>query len=185
MRASIGSVAGSLPRVDQPAAPDPDREASIARWLAGFAAVDGDAMPPHHPRCLGCGPDNPHGHQLQVHRDGDSVRTGYAFDARHMGAPGIAHGGAVATVMDDLLGFLLFIVREAAVTRHLEVSYRKPVLIGQPYDGIASLARREGRKLFCTGTLTGPDGVVAVEAQALFLVVGRGHFEGTGATIAP
>ena len=69
------------------------QEASIASWLAGFAVTDGDRLPPHHPRCLGCGPDNPHGHHLEVRRDGDSVRTGYVFDSRHMGAPGIAHGG--------------------------------------------------------------------------------------------
>lgn len=178
-----GGTAGSLPRVDQLSAAD--REASVARWLAGFATVDGDAMPPHHPGCLGCGPDNPHGHRLQVHRDGDAVRTGCTFDERHMGAPGIAHGGAVATVMDDLLGFLLFVVREPGVTRHLEVSYRKPVVLGQLYDGVACLERREGRKLFCTGSLTGPDGVVAVEAKGLFLVVGLEHFQGSGATVAP
>ena len=44
-----------------------------------------------------------------------------AFEDRHVGAPGIAHGGAVATVFDDLFGFLLYAVAELAVTRSLQV----------------------------------------------------------------
>ena len=150
---------------DSPRSPSAD---VVARWLAGFAGRTSGELPPHHPECLGCGPDNPHGHHLQVVRDGDAVRTSCVFDQRHVGAPGIAHGGAVATVVDDLLGFLLFVVGEPGVTRHLEVGYRKPVLLGQRYDGQALLDRREGRKLFCTATLTDPGGGVAVQAKALF-----------------
>ena len=163
------------------AAPDPD----VARWLSGFSAGSGQALPPHHPRCLGCGPDNPHGHHLQALRDGDRVRASHVFAERFVGAPGIAHGGAVATVVDDLLGFLLYVAREPGVTRHLEVGYRRPVLLGRRYDFVAELERREGRKLFCRAAATDPDGVVAVEATALFLVVGREHFQQAGTSVAP
>ena len=40
------------------------------------------------------------------------------------GAPEIAHRGAVATVIDDLYGFVLYIVGTPAVTRELTVDYR-------------------------------------------------------------
>jgi len=133
-------------------------------------------VPAHQPHCLGCGPDNPHGHHLQVRRYGDGVVAEHTFDNRHVGAPGIAHGGAVATVLDDLFGFVLYVVGDLAVTRHLEVGYRAPVLLGVPYLLEAGLDRREGRKLFVSARGVDEDGALVVEAQAVFIVVELQHF---------
>lgn len=79
------------------------------------------------------GPENPNGHFLSVRRDGDGVVAHHQFDQRHVGAPGIAHGGAVATVIDDLFGFLLYSVGELAVTRRLALDYLAPALLDTPY----------------------------------------------------
>jgi len=157
------------------------RDPVLEQWAQGFAGSPagrdpGEVLPAHHPQCLGCGPDNPHGHHLQVWRDGDRVRTRHVFDSRHVGAPGIAHGGAVATVLDDLFGFLLYVVGEVAVTRHLEVGYRAPVLLGVPYPLEAGLERREGRKLFVAARGVDEQGALVVESTALFIVVGVEHF---------
>lgn len=133
-------------------------------------------LPPHWPTCLGCGPDNPHGYHLQVRREGDGVVAEHAFAEHHSGAPGIAHGGAVATVVDDVLGFLLFVVRIAGVTRHLQVDYLKPVLVGVPYVVRARVDSRDGRKLWVSCSCAGPDGVVTFTAKALFLEVPLEHF---------
>jgi len=156
----------------------------VARWAQGFAdhvpaeASGPQALPPHHPQCLGCGPDNPHGHHLSVQPDGDlAVATRHTFDVRHVGAPGIAHGGAVATVLDDLFGFLLYRVNELAVTRHLDVDYHAPVLLDTPYLLRAWVQRRDGRKLFVQAQGKGETGRPVVAAKALFLVVAVEHFQ--------
>lgn len=150
----------------------------LARWAESFAGRDvhADVLPAHHPQCVGCGQDNPHGHQLQAWRVGDVVHARHVFDERHVGAPGIAHGGAVATVLDDLFGFVLYVVGDLAVTRHLEVGYRAPVLLDVPYLLDARLDRREGRKLFVSARGTGEDGALVVEAKAVFIVVELQHF---------
>lgn len=110
-----------------------DLKSMLATWAEKFRPhAEGVDLPPHHEQCLGCGPDNPHGHHLQVRRYGDGVVAEHTFDNRHVGAPGIAHGGAVATVIDDLYGFLLYLVGAPAVTRQLTVDYRAPVMIGTP-----------------------------------------------------
>jgi hypothetical protein len=57
----------------------------------------------------------------------------HVFDRRQGGAPGLAPGGAVAAACDDLFGFLLYTVGEPAVTRSLEIGYRRPVELGVPY----------------------------------------------------
>jgi acyl-coenzyme A thioesterase PaaI-like protein len=159
--------------------PDP----VIQGWAQGFSAsaatsLHEDGLPAHHQHCLGCGPDNPHGHHLQVWRDGDLVRSRHAFDPRHVGAPGIAHGGAVATVLDDLFGFVLYVVGDLAVTRHLEVGYRAPVLLGVPYLFEAGLDQRQGRKLFVSARGVDEQGALVVEAKAVFIVVDLQHFQG-------
>lgn len=143
-----------------------------------------EPLPPHHPDCLGCGPDVPGGFHLQVFRDGDEVVTEHVFDRQHTGAPGIAHGGAVATVCDDVLGYLLYVARVPGVTRHLAVDYRSPVLLGAPYSVRGRLDRRDGRKLFVSCTGTGPDGGLAFTAAGLFLQVPLAHFA-VGSRLAP
>jgi acyl-coenzyme A thioesterase PaaI-like protein len=137
---------------------------------------DGSRLPPHSEGCLGCGPANPHGHHLQVHRDGDTVVGVHTFDGRHVGAPGIAHGGAVATVFDDVFGFLLFVVGELAVTRSLTVDYSAPALLGTEYCLTAGLDRREGRRLHVSAHLRRSDGHQIASATAIFIVVSVDHF---------
>lgn len=157
-----------------------EADAVHADWPADFAhrATAADVLPAHHPECLGCGPDNPHGHHLQARRAGERVVSQHIFDARHVGAPGIAHGGAVATVVDDLFGFLLYLVGEPAVTRHLEIDYHAPVRLRRRYALEARLERREGRKLFVRATGTDDAGSTAFTAQAVFIVVPLQHFSG-------
>ena len=145
------------------------------RSVADRLATDG-ALPPHYPTCLGCGPDATQGFHLEVRRDGDEVVAEHRFEPRHSGAPGIAHGGAVATVVDDVLGFLLYLAGVPGVTRMLEVEYVKPVLVGVPYTVRGRVDERDGRKVWvsCSGRDAG--GVEAFRAKGLFLAVGLEHF---------
>lgn len=152
---------------------------SFLQWWAEKFRVhpDGTDLPHHHDDCLGCGPRNPHGHHLRVRRVGDRVVAEHRFDDRHVGAPGIVHGGAVATVVDDLFGFLLYVVGSPAVTRQLDIQYLAPVLIGQTYELAAWLRSREGRKLFVEASVRHPDGATVATSTALFLMVDLAHFE--------
>lgn len=152
-----------------------------ADLLAGFADKfrrhpDGVVLPPHQDRCLGCGPDNPHGHHLEAVRRGEHVEARHVFDGRHEGGPGIAHGGAVATVLDDLYGFLLYAEGGPAVTRRLEVEYLRPVYLSTPYLLEARVDRRDERKLFLSAEIHAAGGAAAVTSTAFFLKVDLAHF---------
>ncbi|GAA3540984.1 hypothetical protein GCM10022196_21420 [Aeromicrobium flavum] len=154
-----------------------DMQALLAMWSEKFVDYpDGAELPVHHDHCLGCGPHNPHGHHLRAVREGDGVEAWHEFDARHVGAPGIVHGGAVATVVDDLYGCLLFLEGGPAVTRQLTIDYLAPVLIGTTYRLRADVARRDGRKLFLAASAIGPDGSAVVSSTAVFVKVGAEHF---------
>lgn len=118
--------------------------AAFAR--GGWAA--GDRLPAHAAWCFVCGEDNPAGLGLQVFAaEGDAVRATQRFGTTHGGAPGVAHGGAVAAVLDDLFGFVLVRIMVPAVTRDLHVTYRLPTRLDVDTELDAALVGRDGRDL--------------------------------------
>ena len=137
-------------------------------------------LPPHHPNCLGCGPDNPGSLGLRLAIDGERVTGEVTLDERHQGAPGFAHGGAVATALDDTLGTLLVVLGQPGVTASLEVNYRRPAFLGRRFRLDAEVERIEGRKIHMTARMR-DDGDVVAEARALFIQVEPDHFLQTGA----
>ena len=71
------------------------------------------SLPPHYPTCFGCGPDAEFGMHVVARKVGEEIHATYTFSPKHSGAPGIAHGGTVAALVDDVCGFLLFVVQAA------------------------------------------------------------------------
>lgn len=130
----------------------------------------------HLETCFGCGPANSAGLGLEVlvgDEDGVVVAD-YTFKERHMGAPGVAHGGATAALLDDLFGFVLVRSFVLGVTRELSVSYLRPVRIGVPCEVTACLERRDDRDLHMSATLD-QTGERCVTATAVFRVVDPAH----------
>jgi len=132
-------------------------------------------FPSHQPNCLGCGDENPGSMGLRLHSDGERVIGTVTLDGRHEGAPGFAHGGAVATVLDDALGSVLTLLRLPAVTARLEVNYRRPAFLGRRFDVEAWVESRDGRKLHLAGELR-EGGEAVADALGLFLEVDVEHF---------
>lgn len=140
------------------------------------------SIPPHRPMCFGCGPDNPAGIGLRMRVDGDCVRAALVFDERHSGAPGLAHGGAVAAALDDLFGGVLVALEAPAVTANLNVDFKAPVPLGKELALTARCTAMNGRKLTFHATVE-LDGALLAEATALFVRVDLAHFEAASATI--
>lgn len=135
-----------------------------------------ETLPSHTPRCFGCGTNNPCGLGLEAWRDGDDIRGRVRFGEHHSGGPMFAHGGAVATALDDCLGFLLYVIQEPAVTARLETNYRKPVLLNTGYDLHARMTHREGRKVFAAIEMRDEAGEIAADGVGLFVTVKFDHF---------
>jgi acyl-coenzyme A thioesterase PaaI-like protein len=65
----------------------------------------------------------------------------YRIPDRFHGAPGIAHGGIVATILDEIsCAAAVFLVDRFVVTGELVVRYERPVPIETPLDFDAELA---------------------------------------------
>ena len=106
-----------------------------------------------------------------------SVTGTFTVHAHHQGAPGLAHGGLLTTAFDEAFGALQAYFREAAVTASLRTEFRRPVPVGTVLHLTCRVDAREGRKLWVSGDARlGPDGPVAVRADALFVFVPADHF---------
>ena len=136
-------------------------------------------IPAHQPHCLGCGPENPASMGLKLRVEGDRVLGSVRFDRRQEGAPGFAHGGAVATVLDDALGTVLLLGQRPAVTPNRPADFRAPAFLGRELSVEAQCERIEGRKLHLVGRLLDGKEIIA-EGRALFIEVDINHFRRGG-----
>jgi acyl-coenzyme A thioesterase PaaI-like protein len=125
----------------------------------------------HHPRCFACGIENPCSPAFRFEQVGDDrIIATCRFDDRHQGSPGVAHGGAVATAIDDTLGTLVFVLDQPAVTARLELDYRRQAKLGRDLSIEAWAEARDGRKLHLAAEMREGDDVIA-EARGLFVAV--------------
>ena len=116
------------------------------------------------------GRTNPLGIGLECRRYGDSVVGTALLRAAHEGAPGRAHGGIVAALIDETMGFVLSFTGELAYTANLSIDFVGPAPLHVPVRFTARVRDRAGRKLWIEATGEGPDGVF-VRAEALFLAI--------------
>jgi len=92
------------------------------------------------------------------------------FGPQTEGAPGIAHGGAMAALLDELMGIAVWSTGCAAFSTDLHVHFRKMLAVPKRYIGESRIERIEGRKVWTKGRLRAVDGdTVYVEAEGLYV----------------
>lgn len=148
--------------------------------------MPGDAIASHYPWCIGCGEEHPAGLHVRLRAGvGMSIEGEARIDRNHQGAPGIAHGGLLSTVMDEVLGAVNYLLWKPSVTVRLEVQFLRPVPVGSVLEVHAQLVGVAGRKVFARGgafRLDGEERYPVVEAEGLFLHVPLQHFAAHGDT---
>jgi len=119
--------------------------------------------------CFGCGHQNPIGLRLTFERDGHEVVARYEPRPEDQGFPGMMHGGLVAVLLDEAMGWAMYIDRIFAVTAKMETRYRRTATLDTPLEARARLVRASGRRLTVEGRVRTADGVDIADAQALFV----------------
>jgi acyl-coenzyme A thioesterase PaaI-like protein len=93
--------------------------------------------------CFGCSPSNQDGLRLRFRRLGERVVSRHTIADRFHGAPGIAHGGIVATVLDEISCAVIALVADRRVmTGELTVRYERPCPTETPLEISATIADR-------------------------------------------
>lgn len=123
--------------------------------------------------CFGCGKDNPDGMRLKFSFDEDNRRTWCRFrlTRRYQGPPGHAHGGIIATILDEAMGKVNKFRSVVALTKSMEVEFLKPVPLGRPLlvEGTERIVR--GRKHINIAEIRDEQGTTLARSKGIFIAV--------------
>jgi acyl-coenzyme A thioesterase PaaI-like protein len=82
--------------------------------------------------------------QLRFRREGVRVRSRVRIPDRFHGAPGVVHGGIVATMLDEIsCAAAVFVADRFVVTGELVVRYERPVPVETPIEIEAEIVARD------------------------------------------
>ncbi|MFQ5524954.1 MAG: PaaI family thioesterase [Thermoanaerobaculia bacterium] len=123
----------------------------------------------------------PTGRRLRVQyfrRRSDGALMGKVwFGPGTQGPPGHSHGGSVAALLDEAMGFSAWTAGHRVLAAHIEVDFRAMVPLGTIASLEAQVVDKDGRKVQVGARLELPDGSVAAQATGLFLEIRAEHLK--------
>ena len=126
-------------------------------------------------KCFGCGGDNAGGMKLTFEQDNVNRKIvgRFVLGERYQGGGGFAHGGIIATLLDEAMGKVCRFREVRAVTAELAVEYLKPVNVQSEIVVEGRETEQKGRNLFMTGEIRNEAGEVLARGKGRFVVIGQ------------
>ncbi|HWR36275.1 MAG TPA: PaaI family thioesterase [Clostridia bacterium] len=124
-------------------------------------------------RCFGCGPDNPDGMHLNFTLD-EQRKTfvcRFKLSSRYVGPPAHAHGGIIATILDEAMGKVNKLRHVVALTREMSIEYVKPVPLGKPLVVEGRERSVRGRVHTNVAEIRNQDGEVLARSKGKFIAI--------------
>jgi uncharacterized protein (TIGR00369 family) len=123
--------------------------------------------------CYGCGPDNPDGMRLRFTYDeaGKRFLSRFRLSKRYVGPPGHAHGGVIATILDEAMGKVNKIRHVIALTKEMTVEYLKPVPLGTLLIAEGRGRSVRGRVHSNVGEIRTENGEVLARSRGKFIAI--------------
>jgi len=126
------------------------------------------AFEPHN--CFACGTLNTGGLHLDLHVDGERCWTDLEIPERFQGWDEIAHGGIVATILDEVMAWSLVDADSWGLTARLSVAFKRPVPLGRPIHVEGWITESRRRVITTAGRMVaGGSGEVLATAEALYV----------------
>jgi acyl-coenzyme A thioesterase PaaI-like protein len=122
----------------------------------------------HHELCFGCGSANLFGLQMELEPSADGVAGRFFLKQDHQGPPNVAHGGILASALDEAMAMVIWAEGLLAPTRRLEVDLLAPAPVGVFLQLEAKIESRDGAKTWVVGSVRDEDRLVA-QGRALFI----------------
>jgi acyl-coenzyme A thioesterase PaaI-like protein len=127
---------------------------------------------PNSSTCFVCGVDNAQGLGLSFYETGPTTVETIAVIPEHLqGYPGVAHGGIVTALLDEitLRAAVIGQPEHLMVTGRIEVRFRQTVPIGVRLRVVGTLVERKRSAARTRGEVFLPDGEVGAEAEAILM----------------
>jgi uncharacterized protein (TIGR00369 family) len=142
------------------------------RRISHGHAVHGK-LKPRKNHCFACGRDNADGMHLKFFLDHEAKRAVCEFklSRKYTGPPGHAHGGIIATILDEAMGKVNRFRNVLALTSSMEIRYLKPVPLGKPLTVTGYEQSVEGRKHVNIAEISNAEGEVLARSTGTFIAI--------------
>ncbi len=123
--------------------------------------------------CFACGKNNPEGMHLRFSYDEKSKRfvSRFRLGRRYTGPPGHAHGGVIATILDEAMGKVNKIHNVVALTSEISVHYLRPVPLNKPLRVEARGVSVRGRRHINAAEILNQRGEVLARSRGTFIAI--------------
>jgi uncharacterized protein (TIGR00369 family) len=190
---SLASSTAMLKPKQPPLLLDCGGETPETHLFLHFPVVRADRPPAMNPQynsasCFACGLENPSGLRLRFYDNGqDQVNTDFVIDAQHAGYPGMAHGGIVAAILDEVGGRTVMInhPNRFFVTARIDIRYRHPVPVGVPLEAAGWMLKRRARRTRAHAEIYGDGKGLLTEADILYTDLPPNLLDPVEARISP
>ena len=128
--------------------------------------------------CFVCGGANANGMRLSFERDDAArrIRASFRVGSQYQGATGFAHGGIIATLLDEVMAKVSLFHGVQAVTAELAIEYLRPVPVDDDLIAEGYEVKREGRNLHYAGEIRNVSGTVLARSRGRFVEVDPARF---------
>jgi len=123
--------------------------------------------PPEYPHCFVCGPANPAGLHLRVHRDGTDAVARYSPTPQQEGYPQRFHGGLVGLLVDEMLVYAGAPHGVWGMTARVGYRLRRPIPMDAALELRGRLTRRSDRGFRAIATIHLPDEQLVAEGEGM------------------
>jgi uncharacterized protein (TIGR00369 family) len=121
-------------------------------------------------RCFGCGPLNEEGLQMTFLPEGEVSVAEFEVPARYQSWKGVVHGGMVALLLDEAVGWAAWHRGHPGVTGKLEVRYRLPLKVGERIRLTGRVVNVRRTLVHASASITRiSDGTTVAEATATLM----------------
>jgi uncharacterized protein (TIGR00369 family) len=144
-------------------------------------------------RCFACGDLNAQGIRMVIHIEPDRSWSDLVLDPAFQGWEGIAHGGILATLLDEAMAWAIASREVFAMTARMSIDYRRPVPVATPLRVEGRVVEAKRRLIRAAGMVVDPaTGDVCARAEGVYLTIPesrqdelRSRYRFTGATDGP
>ena len=119
--------------------------------------------------CFGCGDLNPRGLKLAFHLEDGVAVAEFDPDPDYCGYPGLMHGGLVATILDEAMGWASRGQGVWTMTARMQVRFRRPVPLTRRLRVSARVTKQRRRLVEARAELRDDGGTLLAEGEGAFL----------------
>ncbi len=133
---------------------------------------------PRYKKCFVCGKENPIGLNITFRTDEEKVYASFTPDNRYMGYENILHGGIIASLLDESMGWACSVkTKKMYYTAELNIKYKKHTKTNVKLFAEAVMSKARHTIAYAESILKNQDGEILATAIGKYFSISEREAE--------